>query len=58
MDFQRFDFIFGMDDYNMDDLRELAPKGEFKAKIDLLGNYDFDKTNIIHDPYFVSDILF
>lgn len=55
-DFNSFDYIFGMDDYNIADLRDLAPKGGFKAKIDLLGNYDYNETNIIHDPYFVSYI--
>ncbi|KFB49147.1 AGAP009266-PA-like protein [Anopheles sinensis] len=56
-DFCRFDYIFGMDEWNMADLMELAPVGEqCRAKIELLGNYrgkELDK--IIIDPYFVSN---
>ncbi|XP_059610076.1 low molecular weight phosphotyrosine protein phosphatase [Phlebotomus argentipes] len=38
-DFYTFDFIFGMDPRNIDDLMSLAPP-DFTAKIELLGRYD------------------
>jgi low molecular weight phosphotyrosine protein phosphatase len=54
-DFYKFDYIFGMDEGNIEDLKELAPK-DAKAQIKLLGCYN-DKqrgqtTDIIQDPYF------
>lgn len=42
-----------MDAYNMEDLAELQPQGT-KAKVELLGKYDYGKPIIIEDPYFVS----
>ncbi|XP_055618272.1 low molecular weight phosphotyrosine protein phosphatase 1-like [Toxorhynchites rutilus septentrionalis] len=51
-DFERFDVVFGMDEGNVKDLLELAPKN-CRARIELLGNYrrkELDK--IIFDPYF------
>lgn len=51
-DFFYFDYIFGMDNRNIEDLQEIAPKST-ESKIHLLGSYSsFDK--IIMDPYFVS----
>lgn len=51
-DFYHFDYIFGMDSQNIEDLQEIAPKS-MESKIHLLGSYSsFDK--IIFDPYFVS----
>jgi len=50
-DFAEFDYIFGMDDDNMDDLRRLAPVGS-KAKIELLGSYDPQGQRLIRDPYY------
>ncbi|XP_037028446.1 low molecular weight phosphotyrosine protein phosphatase 1-like isoform X2 [Bradysia coprophila] len=50
-DFLEFDYIFGMDDYNIEDLKERAPQTS-KAKILLLGEYDYNKPNVIPDPYF------
>lgn len=41
-----------MDDNNIDDLKEKAPRAS-KAKILLLGEYDYNKPNVIPDPYFV-----
>lgn len=42
-----------MDPYNIENLRALQPSGT-KAKVELLGKYDYGKSNIIEDPYFVS----
>lgn len=51
-DFFHFDYIFGMDNHNIEDLQAIAPKST-EEKIHLLGNYSsYDK--IIFDPYFVS----
>lgn len=52
-DFERFDYIFGMDDMNIKYLERLQPPGT-KAKVEYLGKYDFGQSNIIEDPYFVS----
>jgi low molecular weight phosphotyrosine protein phosphatase len=56
-DFNEFDYIFGMDDDNMDDLNSLAPSGS-KAKLELLGTYDPEGERIIRDPYYVSHTIF
>ncbi|XP_058449305.1 low molecular weight phosphotyrosine protein phosphatase 1-like [Malaya genurostris] len=55
-DFKQFDYIFGMDESNMNDLHRLAPE-HCRARIELLGNYrmkELDK--IIFDPYFERGI--
>ncbi|XP_075528881.1 low molecular weight phosphotyrosine protein phosphatase-like [Dermacentor variabilis] len=52
-DFSRFEYIFGMDEANISDLRKLAPKGS-KAQIELLGKYDPQGKTIIRDPYYDS----
>lgn len=52
-DFKKFDYIFGMDDENITDLKELAPK-DATAKILLLGDFDPQGERIIRDPYYVS----
>lgn len=51
-DFRHYDFIFGMDDENISDLKGLAPK-DATAKILLLGDYDPENDRIIRDPYYV-----
>lgn len=56
-DFLKFDYIFGMDDQNIADLKELQPHNS-KAKILLLGTFDIQGERIIKDPYFVSFLLF
>lgn len=48
-----FDWIFGMDEDNMEELDRIKPK-EAKAKIELLGKYDPNGEIIIRDPYYVS----
>ncbi|XP_029707583.2 low molecular weight phosphotyrosine protein phosphatase 1 [Aedes albopictus] len=51
-DFDHYDYIFGMDQENMSDLKSRAPKGS-KAKHLLLGDYDTDAPGkIIRDPYY------
>lgn len=53
-DFNDFDYIFGMDEENMSELRRLAPKGS-KAELLMLGDFGLKKENrIIEDPYYVS----
>lgn len=52
-DFYKFDYIFGMDDYNVHDLKELAP-ADSKACIEHLAFYDYGQPRVIADPYFVS----
>lgn len=52
-DFVNFDYIFGMDDHNIEDLNERAPKNA-TAKILLLGEFDPNGERIIRDPYYVS----
>lgn len=55
-DFDRFQYIFAMDNANLDDLQEMAPKG-CKAKIELLGKYDPEGKTLIRDPYYASALL-
>ncbi|KAM8705200.1 hypothetical protein ACLKA7_009628 [Drosophila subpalustris] len=51
-DFNEFDYIFGMDEENMSELRRLAPKGS-KAELLMLGDFGLSKENrIIEDPYY------
>jgi len=50
-DFNKFDFIMGMDDDNLYDLNQLAPTGS-KSKVGLLGEHDPEGERIIEDPYY------
>lgn len=50
-DFTKFDVIFGMDEENMEDLKERAPKNS-TASLELLGSYDPEGELIIEDPYY------
>ncbi|KAJ3650544.1 hypothetical protein Zmor_016634 [Zophobas morio] len=52
-DFVEFDYIFGMDQNNIDGLKREAPANS-KAKILLLGDYDPQGDKIIRDPYYDS----
>lgn len=52
-DYNKFDFIFGMDYENIDDLKSRAPPNS-KAEILLLGDFDPKGEKIIRDPYYVS----
>lgn len=51
-DFKKFDYIFGMDDENIDDLKGLCPK-DGTAQILLFGDFDPEGYRIIRDPYYV-----
>jgi low molecular weight phosphotyrosine protein phosphatase len=53
-DFNKFDFIFGMDESNMRTLNEKKPPGS-KAHLILLGSYDPQGEHIIRDPYYDDD---
>ncbi|KAK7473628.1 hypothetical protein BaRGS_00035106 [Batillaria attramentaria] len=53
-DFNDFDIIFGMDDDNMSDLEEVKPKGECRAKLQMLGEWDPNMERIIVDPYWIG----
>lgn len=54
-DFYNFDYIFGMDDFNIEDLNSLKPD-DSNARILLLGDFDPEGERIIRDPYCVSSI--
>ena len=51
-DYNKFEYIFGFDKSNMENLRRMAPKGSYKAKLVLLGTYDSNQCDIIEDPYY------
>ncbi|XP_022256075.1 low molecular weight phosphotyrosine protein phosphatase-like isoform X2 [Limulus polyphemus] len=50
-DFNNFDYVFGMDENNINDLKEIAPRS-YTAKLELLGKYDPEGELIIEDPYY------
>lgn len=52
----QFDYIFGMDEDNMEDLKSMTPDNS-KASVELLGDYDPQEVRIIRDPYYVSTFL-
>ncbi|KAF7393815.1 hypothetical protein HZH68_010634 [Vespula germanica] len=54
-DFDKYDWIFGMDVQNIQELNKLKPQGS-KAIIELLGKYDPQGETIIRDPYYDDDI--
>lgn len=51
-DFDRFDYIFGMDDENIRDIESERPKRDCRAKVELLGSYDPEGKITIEDPYY------
>ncbi|KAL6436865.1 hypothetical protein ACFW04_004914 [Cataglyphis niger] len=53
-DFNKFDWIFGMDNDNIQDINALKPK-KCRAKVELLGSYDPNGEVIIRDPYYDTD---
>ncbi|XP_020277650.1 low molecular weight phosphotyrosine protein phosphatase-like [Pseudomyrmex gracilis] len=53
-DFYKFDWIFGMDEYNIYKLHEISPENS-RAKIELLGKYDPAGIVGIRDPLFDAD---
>lgn len=52
-DFNKYDWIFGMDQANIEDLNRQKPKN-CRAKVELLGNYHPGRSIIIRDPYYDS----
>ncbi|KAK6052427.1 low molecular weight phosphotyrosine protein phosphatase [Cooperia oncophora] len=59
-DLREFDYIFGMDNSNISDLKDLEKEEpEAKAKIQLLGEFDPEGNRIVPDPYYESgDAMF
>ncbi|KAK1135998.1 hypothetical protein K0M31_000567 [Melipona bicolor] len=53
-DFVKFDWIFGMDNSNIQELNNTKPSN-CTAKIELLGKYDPQGDIIIRDPYYDSN---
>lgn len=51
-DFYEYDWIFGMDQENIRDLKNMKPENS-RAKIELLGSYNPSGETIIRDPYYV-----
>ena len=49
-DYKKFDFIFGMDEDNLSNLRRRKPS-DAKCVVDFLGSFDPQGGKIIHDPY-------
>ena len=55
-DFSDFDMIIGMDDRNIDDLRELAPSPEEEKKIYRMCDFSVKKVvDYVPDPYYGGD---
>ncbi|OXU28866.1 hypothetical protein TSAR_000396 [Trichomalopsis sarcophagae] len=50
-DYTKFDWIFGMDEDNLEELERKKPQ-RCKATIELLGKHDPDGKLIIRDPYY------
>uniref|UniRef100_A0A0K0DJA9 LMWPc domain-containing protein n=1 Tax=Angiostrongylus cantonensis TaxID=6313 RepID=A0A0K0DJA9_ANGCA len=53
-DIREFDYIFGMDDSNISDLRDLEKQTNGKAIVELLGKYDPQGHRTVPDPYYES----
>uniref|UniRef100_A0A7I4YJS5 Low molecular weight phosphotyrosine protein phosphatase n=1 Tax=Haemonchus contortus TaxID=6289 RepID=A0A7I4YJS5_HAECO len=51
-DLREFDYIFGMDESNISDLKDLEKQTESKAEIQLLGEFDPEGNRIVPDPYY------
>lgn len=54
VDYNNFDYIFGMDGDNMSALKKQSPSGS-KAQLLLLGEFDPEGEKIIRDPYYDND---
>ncbi|CAB4253074.1 similar to Saccharomyces cerevisiae YPR073C LTP1 Protein phosphotyrosine phosphatase of unknown cellular role [Maudiozyma barnettii] len=54
--FDKFDYIIGMDEMNMKNLKKIQPKGS-KAKLCLFGEWNTDGKfdTIVEDPYYGGD---
>ncbi|XP_011300605.1 low molecular weight phosphotyrosine protein phosphatase-like isoform X2 [Fopius arisanus] len=55
-DFHNFDWILGMDDFNIRELNRIKPQ-DCKAHIELLGKYHPEGETIIRDPFCVGYAL-
>ena len=57
VDFERFDYVLAMDGSNLEDLQQLAPSDEARAKIHLLRSFDQASPNgaSVPDPYYGGD---
>ncbi|XP_012284393.1 low molecular weight phosphotyrosine protein phosphatase [Orussus abietinus] len=53
-DYYEYDWIFGMDEANIEELNREKPR-DGKAKIELLGQYDPNGETVIRDPYYDSN---
>nr|XP_006818620.1 PREDICTED: low molecular weight phosphotyrosine protein phosphatase-like isoform X3 [Saccoglossus kowalevskii] len=53
-DFTKFEYIFGMDNSNMQNINRVKPKNS-TAKVELFGSYDPKGQLIIEDPYYGGD---
>uniref|UniRef100_A0A1I8EEU9 LMWPc domain-containing protein n=1 Tax=Wuchereria bancrofti TaxID=6293 RepID=A0A1I8EEU9_WUCBA len=51
-DFRDFDYIFGMDEGNIEDLMNLRGNVKTKAVVEYLGRYDPDGVLIVPDPFY------
>ncbi|VDK87262.1 unnamed protein product [Onchocerca ochengi] len=51
-DFHDFDYIFGMDEDNMEDLKNLRGNEKGKAVVEYLGSYDPEGVLIVPDPFY------
>ncbi len=51
-DFNKFDFIIGMDDSNVADLKEIAPNQDAMNKISKITDYGTDFNTSVPDPYY------
>lgn len=52
-DFDCFDYIFAMDDYNYDELRQMAPSVEARDKVLRMADYiEHYQADCVPDPYY------
>lgn len=51
-DFRDFDYIFGMDEENIEDLMNLRRNVKTKSVVEYLGRYDPDGVLIVPDPFY------
>jgi len=52
-DFEKFDYIYAMDNSNYKDIINLAPNDQVKKKVDLILNELFENENVdVPDPYY------
>lgn len=59
VDFDKFDLIVGMDDYNISELKKLAKKTEHISKISKITDYEDSKSySEVPDPYYGGEAGF